>query len=199
MKRLSACLSAVLLVVTAGCSVLPRPDPVQLIDPRPEPPAPTSDADGWSLSMARPETDPARDSARVLVRTVDGRLQLHPGARWVAPAPDLLQMLALRWLRDGSTLRRVEAGVVGADRLLRIDLRRFELAESAPDGDLAFVVVADVRLAEADDAALVDRRLLSARAAVADDDAATIIEAVESALSALLTDLATWLEEQPRD
>jgi ABC-type uncharacterized transport system auxiliary subunit len=117
----------------------------------------------------------------------------------VAPAPDLLQMLALRWLRDGSTLRRVEAGVVGADRLLRIDLRRFELAESAPDGDLAFVVVADVRLAEADDAALVDRRLLSARAAVADDDAATIIEAVESALSALLTDLATWLEEQPRD
>lgn len=197
--RSVTCLPALLLVVAAGCSVLPQPDPVQLIDPRPGPPASTSDADRWSLSVARPETDPARDSARVLVRTVDGQLQLHPSARWVAPAPELLQTLALRWLRDGGTLRRVEAGVAGADRLLRIDLRRFELAESSPGGGLAFVVVADARLAEADGAALIDRRLLAARADVAGDDAASIIEAAEAGLSALLTDLAAWLDEQPRD
>lgn len=200
MIRAAALLAAALVALLAtACSVLPQPQAVQLIDPQPEAPAGTESPDSWSLSMTRPSTDPARDSSRVLVRTGDGRLQVHPSARWVAPAPELLRTVALRGLRDADTLRRIDAGIAGADRVLDTDLRRFELAETSAGDELEFVVVFDARVVDADTAELVDARLFSSRTAVAGDEPAAIVMAVETSLSTLLEELADWLQRQPRD
>jgi ABC-type uncharacterized transport system auxiliary subunit len=200
MIRAAALLAAALVALLAtACSVLPQPQAVQLIDPQPEAPAGTESPGSWSLSMTRPATDPARDSSRVLVRTGDGRLQVHPSARWVAPAPELLRTVALRGLRDADTLRRIDAGIAGADRVLDTDLRRFELAETSAGDGLEFVVVFDARVVDADTAELVDARLFSSRTAVAGDEPAAIVMAVETSLSTLLEELADWLQRQPRD
>jgi cholesterol transport system auxiliary component len=200
MKRLALFLSAlVVVVVAAGCSVLPEPERVQLIDPRPQPQESQREPEPWSLSLSRPETDPARDSVRVLVRTGDGQLQVHPSARWVAPAPELLRTLAIRWLRDSDRLARIDAGIAGTDRVLRLDLRRFELAEPDRGGALAFVIEFDARLTDASSATLPATRLFSHRSRVRGDGPAALVTAAESSLSAVLSDLAAWLSGQPAD
>ncbi|MGK7296398.1 MAG: ABC-type transport auxiliary lipoprotein family protein [Candidatus Wenzhouxiangella sp. M2_3B_020] len=181
----------------AGCSILPESEPVQLVDPR----VPAADRAGpeigWTLSIARPETDPARDSDRVLVRTEPGQLKVHSSARWVAPAPELLRTLLIRYLRDSAVVDRVGASVAGSDRTLLIDLRRFELAERG-DG-LAAVVEIDARLHKTRGGGLVGRRLFEHREAVADAEPESIVAGFEAGLSALAVDVADWLASEYRE
>lgn len=196
MKRSMSCAAAIMLgTLLSACSVLPRPQSVQLLDPRPETPRAMGETAPWSLSVRRPETDPARDSANVFVRTADGRLQVHPVARWVAPAPDLMQTTLVRYLRDAQALEAVDAAI-GGERELAIDLRRFELAESA-GGGLALAIAMDVRLLAAANARVVARRVFRRETPLSEDGSGRIVDAAESAFSALLGELADWLAAQP--
>jgi cholesterol transport system auxiliary component len=196
MNRSMSCAAAIMLgTLLSACSVLPRPQSVQLLDPRPESPRTMDESAPWSLSVRRPETDPARDSANVFVRTTDGRLQVHPVARWVAPAPDLMQTTLVRYLRDAQALEAVDAAI-GGERELAIDLRRFELAESA-GGELELAIAMDVRLLAAGNARVVARRVFRRETPLSEDGAGRIVDAAESALSGLLRELAAWLAARP--
>lgn len=192
----SALLIGFSLLGLAACSILPESEPVQLLDPRPAPSDSAGGPVGWSLSIARPETDPVRDSNRVLVRIPDGRLQVHADLRWVAPGPELLRTLALRQLRDAGTLGRVESGAARAQRQLRTDLRRFELEEGA-SGELDAVLVYEARLYESTTLELIARRVISDRAPAASIEAPDVLAAFEAVLSGSLAELAAWLAEQP--
>ncbi len=194
-RTIAALLAA--LTALAGCSVLPKSDPVQLLDPRPAAHAAMATATtGWSLSIARPESDPARDSNRVLIRTADARLQVHSEARWVAPAPDLLRTLAIRHLRDTGALRRVEATGARTDRTLLSDLRRFELAET-DGGELIATLEIEFRLYDAATANLIARQVLSLRTPAASASAPDLLRAFESVLSETLKQLTAWLVARP--
>jgi cholesterol transport system auxiliary component len=192
---LSMLLAAGLL--SAGCSILPESEPVQLVDPRMQASGRDGPEVGWTLSIARPETDPARDSDRVLVRTGPGQLKVHPSARWVAPAPQLLRTLLIRYLRDNAVVERVGASVAGSDRTLLLDLRRFELAER-PDG-LAAVIELDARLHETRGGALAGRRLFEHREVVADAGPASIVSGFEAGLDALAEAMTDWLVSRYRE
>lgn len=183
------------LLGLSACSILPESEPVQLLDPRPAASGAAAGPVEWSLSIARPETDPVRDSNRVLVRMPDGRLQVHADARWVAPGPELLRTLAVRQLRDAGTLRRVETGASRAQRQLRTDLRRFELEEGA-GGNLDAVLVYEARLYDSGTLELVAREVISHRAPAASIAAPDVLAAFEAVLSGSLAELAAWLAEQ---
>ena len=195
-RRLSAPAAAALLAVAlSGCSVLPKSEPVQLLDPRPPTETATGSVD-WSLSVARPESDRARDSTRVLVRTADARLQVLPAARWVAPAPDLIRTLTIRHLRDAGALGRVEAAGAQTDRALLADLRRFELSEADGDALLATIEI-EFRLYGSASAELADRRLFRHTARAESGDAPDLLRAFEAALGEALGELTEWLIGQP--
>ena len=179
------------IVLLGGCSVLPESEPVQLLDPSPSTQTATDIAD-WSLSVARPESDPARDSTRVLVRTTDARLQVLPEARWVSPAPELIRTLTVRHLRDAGALPRVEAGGARTDRTLLSDLRRFELAEADDDALLAILEI-EFRLYNADTAELTDRKLFRHSVRAESDRAPDVLRAFEAVLEQALDDLTEWL------
>ena len=189
-------LAAVFMLALAGaCSILPKSEPVQLLDPAIPAPDPAAHKAGWGLSVARPESDPIRDSNRVLVRTAQGRLQVHASARWTAAAPDLLRTLLLRHLRDAGHLEQVSASAAGLDRTLALDLRRFELDETGADR-LAAEIRLEARLYDNRSAALAARRLFEARSPIDDAGPDEIIDGFEAALGVIVPALSAWIVDQ---
>lgn len=181
-----------LLVATAACSIIPDSAPVQLLDPRLQPPADASRRADWSLNVARPESDPARDSTRILIRTGSGQLQVHASARWVAAAPELLRTRLVRYLRDSRSVEEVSAGAAGMDRTLALDLRRFELLETA-DGGLEAEIRLEARLYDSRSAELLARELFEARRPVGSTDAGDLVTGFEAVLDEVIPAVADWL------
>ena len=186
-------LVALTIVLAAGCSILPETEPVRLVDPRIEgEPGRHGDRLPWTLNITRPETDPVRDSNRVLVRTSQGQLQVHPRARWVAPAPELVRTAVVRYLRDSEMLEEVGASAAGSDRTLVIDLRRFELARSN-SGVLQVSLRADALVYSSASAERIGRRRFDHEAPIASADGAAVVQGFQIALEALAVELADWL------
>lgn len=188
--------TALLLSAFTACSILPESEPVQLLDPR----LPSSSRDvqtesvAWTLNVTRPESDPTRDSTRVLVRTGQGRLQVHPTARWVSAAPELLRSLLVRHMRDVNILTHVSAGAAGMDRTLALDLRRFELAEAGENG-LQSEIQVEARLFDSRSAELLGSKLFESRQPVEAADTDAIVQGFETALGEIIPALADWLTE----
>lgn len=189
-NRSAHALLALAAMLLSACSIVPESPPVQLLDPRPEIPAPTEPGVDWRLDVARPESDPVRDSTRVLVRTGDGQLQVQGSTRWITSPPDLLRGMLLRHVRDHQVMPDAAAGGSGAERLLAIDLRRFELDET---GDPRAVIVLEARLYKSPRYELVDRRRFEHRAPLSAFEPGAINEAFESALASLIAELTNWL------
>jgi len=196
MKRIVRAKAAalVLLVATAACSIIPESAPVQLLDPRLQTPADASRHADWSLNVARPESDPARDSTRILIRTGSGQLQVHASARWVAAAPELLRTRLVRYLRDSRSVEAVSAGAAGMDRTLALDLRRFELAETA-GGGLEAGIRLEARLYDSRSAQLLARELFEASRPVDGTGPAELVNGFEAVLDEVIPALADWLTD----
>lgn len=189
--KLISCLAGAALALLSGCSLWPESKPVQILDPSPATAEAFPSAAPWSLDLARPETDPVRDSSRVLVRTSDGRLNNYSSVRWVAPTPDMLRRLMVRHWRDRGLSAEIRSAGSGGDRLLSIDLRRFELEESDPD--LTAVIEIEARLHDSPSYEVTARTRLSQRKILDGRGPAAVNAAFESALEALLTESANWL------
>lgn len=187
-------LAALLLTLVAACSILPKTESVQLLDPQLPSPSRDAQAAAWTLHVMRPESDPTRDSNRVLVRTGRGQLQVHPSARWVAAAPELLRTLLVRYMRDASALDQVSTGAAGMDRTLTLDLRRFELAE-AGEQSLQAEIRIEARLFDGSTGELLAHRLFERRAPVDAAEPDAIVRGFESVLGAIIPALADWLNE----
>ena len=183
-----------LAAMLAACSILPETTPVQILDPRPEPGSATLQPVDWSLDIALPSADPQRDSNRVLVRTADGRLQVHGQARWAAAAPELLRLQLVRSLRDRELFADIGAGSSGGDRLLTIDLRRFELDAGSA---LEAVIELEARLLDAPGYRLAASRLVEVRASLASADSSEINAAFSALLTELVDELAAWMLSLP--
>lgn len=196
MKRTTKARTAAiaLLIMTTACSIIPESAPVQLLDPQLQPPSASSPGTDWSLNVSRPESDPARDSTRVLIRTGAGQLQVHSSARWVAAAPELLRTRLVRYLRDSRSIEQVSAGAAGLDRTLALDLRRFELVESG-GGSLEAEVQFEARLYDSRSARLLARELFEARQQVQGTGPAEIVDGFEAVLDQLVPATAAWLTD----
>lgn len=185
---------AAALLLTAACSIIPESEPVQLLDPQLPSPPDVSHTVAWTLNVARPESDPARDSTRVLVRTGEGRLQVHASARWVAAAPELLRTRLVRYLRDSRRIAQVSAGAAGMDRTLALDLRAFELVETG-DGRLEAGIRLEARLYDSRSTELLARQLFEDRQPIGGPGAAEIVTGFEAVLGEVIPALAEWLTD----
>ncbi|MEX2497887.1 MAG: ABC-type transport auxiliary lipoprotein family protein [Wenzhouxiangellaceae bacterium] len=190
---IAAMATAALLIMASACSILPESGPVQLLDPQLPTPEVAAQGAAWSLNVTRPESDPMRDSNRVLVRTGAGQLQVHPSARWVAAAPELLRTLLVRHLRDARQLEQVSADGSGLRRTLVLDLRRFELSES--DDRLDAQIRLEARLYDSRSADLLARELFEVLRPIDAAQPAEIVSGFEAVLGEIIPALADWLSE----
>ncbi|MFU8877409.1 MAG: ABC-type transport auxiliary lipoprotein family protein [Wenzhouxiangellaceae bacterium] len=185
--------TALLLALCQACGFLPESEPIQLLDPQPGAGTPASQTHDWVLNIARPESDRMRDSTRVLVRGRDGQLRVYGNTRWVAAAPDLLRTLLVRDIRDRALLAEVRSASGGGQRMLALDLRRFELAETA--NGLAVDLRVEARLYDSRTARLLGSRLFDADLPVDSSEPAAIGRAFERALARLVGELGDWAVE----
>lgn len=184
---------AALSVALAGCVRLPTREPVQLFGPElgaltlGEVPNVR-----WQLVVARPLSDPALDSPRIAVRPQPGELQSYRGARWTAPAPDVVETALLRAFQDSG--RIVAVGRAGdalrADYLLQLDLRAFEAAmgNGAPQAHVAVYAT----LLHAGSRQVVAGALFEHRSVASGDDIADVVRAFGASLRAVVPELVSW-------
>ncbi|HAW94112.1 MULTISPECIES: ABC-type transport auxiliary lipoprotein family protein [unclassified Arsukibacterium] len=183
-----------LLATLVACSVIPESEPVKLLDPTLPTPARAGKSVAWTLNINRPQSDPARDSNRVMVRTADGQLQVLPQMRWIATAPDLFRTLLVRYLRDSHTVAQVSNGASGMARTLQLDIRQFELVENA-DNLLQASISVEARLYHSRSARLLTRHIFKQQQDIAGTGAAEIISGFEISLRQVIEDIASWLAE----
>ena len=193
LRRIGMSLTTMALLVSlASCSILPQSEPVQLLDPQLPAPPISEQSTSWTLNVTRPESDPVRDSTRVLIRTNEGQLQVHSRARWVAAGPELLRTLLVRHLRDARALTQVSSGASGSDRTLALDLRHFELVETATK-QLQAEIQIEARLYDSRSTKLLSRDLFKALQPVGGIGSAQIIEGFEDVLGEIIPAIAEWL------
>jgi cholesterol transport system auxiliary component len=91
-----------------------------------------------TLRVMRPITDPGLDNAHIILVQADHRMNFYSGSRWAAPAPELIEALAVQTLRASGDWASVEgsASPFPADYMLQLRVRRFEAdyaqADTAP-------------------------------------------------------------------
>lgn len=184
---------AALLVAQTGCVSLPTREPVQLFAPEPGSlalgDAPTV---SWQLVVSRPLSDPALDSPRIAVRPQPGELQSYRGARWTAPAPDVVETVLLRAFQDSRKIVAVgRAGdALRADYVLQLDLRAFEavMVDGAPQAHVAVYAT----LLHAGSRQVVAGTLFEHSTAARGGDIADVVVAFGAALGVVVPELASW-------
>ena len=81
-----------------------------------------------SLRVVRPVAGPGLDTSHIMLAQPDRRMNFYSGSRWPAPAPEVIEALALQTLRDSGAWASVEAsgGPFPGEYLLQIHMQRFE-------------------------------------------------------------------------
>ncbi|WP_223250270.1 ABC-type transport auxiliary lipoprotein family protein [Marilutibacter maris] len=190
---------AATLWLLAGCSILAPIDPKDAVsryslDPRVQP-DPAWPQAGWQLSMADPETTPAVDSLRILVRTQPNEIQVYQGARWAKLPSSMVLDGILRALEDSGRIQAVarQGSGIGADYKLVMDMRRFQ-SEYA-DGAAAPTAVIEVsaKLLHLRDQQVVASRTFLQSVPASAPAVVDVVAAFEQALAANSRDIAGWI------
>jgi len=117
-----------------------KPEQIYYLRPPAAPPAAPSAASGAaatatpaaatpvSLRVVRPLADPGLDTTHIMLVQADHRMNFYSGSRWPAPAPELIEALAVQTLRASGEWASVQdsASPFPADYLLQMHVRRFE-------------------------------------------------------------------------
>ena len=154
------------------------------------PPGPTV---AWQLVVGEPVADGVLSSTSIVRRDADGSVAVYAGARWVEPAPLLVQSSVLRAFEKSG--RIVGVGRVGetvrGDFLLHIELVSFE-AEGAGECHVAITA----KLVRPRDQRVVATRTFDERAPIRARGMAAVVAAYRDALTPTVVALTTWVFDQ---
>jgi cholesterol transport system auxiliary component len=186
-----ACVAATL--VTA-CGLVPKKDPLSLYAPEarvsPDPAWPTVD---WSLQIPRPHASELLDSPRIVVRPVNGELQVYHGAVWAEPVPDLVQDTVLHAFEDSGRITSVArpGAAMSGEYALVLDIRRFEsdyAGGATPHADVEIVA----KLYSSRDNVIVASRTLRQTIPANATAVGEVSRAFGTALSTVAKELVGW-------
>jgi cholesterol transport system auxiliary component len=147
------------------------------------------------LLVETPTASGGLDTDRILVKPGLLQVQYVAGARWIDPAPVLVQSLVVESIANARLVRFVStsSGTVLPDYTLLIDLRDFQ-AELGPAGGtpMRVVVRMDASMVRDLDREVVATRRIEAIAAPSTDDAPGIVAAFDTVMQRALQDLLAW-------
>lgn len=190
---------AATLWLLAGCSILAPIDPKDAVaryspDPRvqPDPAWPRAD---WQLSVADPETTPAVDSLRIVVRPQPNEIQVYQGARWAKLPSSMVTDGILRTLEDSGRIRAVarQGSGIGADYKLVMDMRRFESEYATGASVPSAVIEINAKLLHVRDQQVVASHTFLQSVPATAPAVVDVVTAFEQALAANSRDIAGWI------
>lgn len=150
-----------------------------------------------TLAISEPSASSMLDSNRIAVRPKPSTLQVYGGAIWADSAPALVQAALVDAFAEGEHFRAVVRPTdgVGADLLLRLDLRHFE-ATYAEEAKLPTVVV-ELRATLIDQRAqqVIGTRRFRAEHTAEREKLPQVVQAHEVALGEIATAMMPWVLE----
>jgi cholesterol transport system auxiliary component len=135
---------------------------------------------------------------RILVTPTRLQAAYLPGARWVEPAPVLVQTLLVQSLQASGAFRLVGRDTLGLfpDNTLLTELVAFQAEAGPPEGPLYVVrVAATLTVVREADATVIATRAFEARAGAASVDPLTIAAAFDAAAGQLLRAAVPWIAQ----
>jgi cholesterol transport system auxiliary component len=145
-----------------------------------------------SLRVGRPAAGPGLDTSHIMLVQADRRMNFYTGSRWPAPAPELIEALAVQTLRASGNWASVEdpASPFPSGYLLQLHVRRFE-AEYTDGGAPPVVhVVLDCVLGRREGRDVLATFTASGSAPAAANRLGEVVAAFEQAAGTALTALA---------
>ena len=182
--RLRMRLAALALVLPVAACGGPTLDTYDLSAARPAP----EQARGARLRVAEPMAALDLDSERILVRTGEHQLAVLAGAQWPDRLPAVVQTRLAQSFQNAGLARQVSLSpAAGADYVLDLDIRRFELdvARSRVEIDIAAKLLATK-------GGVVAAEIFTAAAPVASTAPATVVAAMNRALASVLKRLVAF-------
>lgn len=150
----------------------------------------------WPLQIQRPTADQMRDSDRLLVRRSASRLQVYGGVAWLDQMPDMLQSIMIRAFGDAERFEGVgRAGDFRARYLLATEVRHFEAVDDGGP-DLRIDLVVRANLIHHRTARTVAAQTFHHQATSDGRDLDPLVDAFETAMAELVSDLIGWTLEQ---
>ena len=155
-------------------------------------PVANPDALAVSLRVGHPSADPGLDSPHIMLVRADHRMDFYVGSRWAAPAPDLVEALAVQTLRGSQQWASVEdsRSPFPSGYLLQIAIRRFDADYTAGGAAPTVHVVLDCIMGRREGREVVATFVASGSAAAGANRLSEVVAAFEQAAGAALTALA---------
>lgn len=154
-----------------------------------------------TLAIAEPNASTLLDSNRIAVRPKPATLQVYSGAIWADRAPELVQSALVASFADHDRFRAVlrPTDGLGADLLLRLDLRHFE-AVYAEDAKTPTVLV-DLQATLVDQRThrVIGSRRFRSEQASEREKLPVVVPAFEAALGEVATAMMPWVLETAKD
>lgn len=150
------------------------------------------------LIVEIPAASGAIDTDRILIRPQATQVQYLPDARWIEPAPLMIQSALVEGLERSGGFRFVGRKPLGAsgDVALVSNLVDFHAA-LAPDTPGATVAVRlAVRLVREEDAAVISSRTFAAGATAPDTSTPALVDAYDRATSRVIGEAVSWVLNQ---
>lgn len=197
-------LAALACSLLAGCSVLPKPAPVEVFLLPSTLPASTTPPTGAalpvplpaSLRVTRPAASNLLAGQRMLVQPEGDRVSYYKGAQWSEPAPQLLRNRLLDALRGDGRIATLSSDdrILQADFELDGDLRAFQGVYR--DGQVQVLLRLDLRLVRPATQRIIASRRFELSQPAAERDLPAVVRAFGDASDRQALQVVDWTVEQ---
>ena len=145
-----------------------------------------------SVRVGRPVADPGLDSPHIMLLQTDHRMNFYSGSRWPAPAPEMIEALAVQTLRASGVWSAVQdsASPFPTDYLLQVHVRRFEADYNEGGGAPTVRVVLDCTIGRRQGREVLAVFTASGSASASTNHLAEVVSAFEQAAGAALEQLS---------
>jgi cholesterol transport system auxiliary component len=154
-----------------------------------------------SLRIIRPVAGPGLDTSRIMLVQADHRMNFFTGSRWPAPAPELIEALAVQTLRASGAWASVEgsSSPFPADYLLQLHVQRFEAEYGEGAAAPVVHVVLDCILGRRQGREVLATFTVSGAATAAANRLGEVVSAFEQATGTALEALSQQTEQALRE
>ena len=195
-------LAILLLVPLAGCSGLfhsnARPEQVYVL--RATPLKAGSAPVASSVRVIRPTAAPGLDSTQIVLVQSDRRMSFYLASRWPAPAPSMIEMLAVEKLRTSGLWQSVgdSTSTFPTDYVVQITVRRFESDYTSSASTPEVHVVLDCIVGRREGREVIASFLAEGTAKADANKLGAVVEAFETATNTALDSLSQQTLESVR-
>ena len=153
-----------------------------------------------SVRVIHPAASPGLDTSRIMLVQADRRMNFFSGSRWPAPAPELIEALAVQTLRASGAWTSVggSGSPFPPDYLLQIHLQRFEADYSEGAGAPVVHVVLECVVGRREGREVLATFTAAGSAAAAANRLGEVVMAFEQATGVALEALSQQTEQAVR-